>query len=231
MGERFAKGIRGQRTERNPPALLNRAYGRSFFWDGNGTSTIGLFDAANSRFFLRNSNTPGVADLVFRFGPKVRGWLPIAGDWDGPAGSFSITTAAVSTSDPSGTPTSPVAAGLCGPTVATLSLPRFEPVRSMKHATTYASGVDESALKNPAIFRVTGYLAEDTNLRELYDELLADDINEDGTLNSNHKEAKESLTGQTVADEFFEGFDEFELFLSGKALRDVLEELAVAGAS
>ncbi len=34
VGERFAKGIRGQPTKRNPPALLNRAYGRSFFWDG-----------------------------------------------------------------------------------------------------------------------------------------------------------------------------------------------------
>ena len=32
--ERFARGVRSQRTKRNPPALLNRVYGRSFFWDG-----------------------------------------------------------------------------------------------------------------------------------------------------------------------------------------------------
>ena len=34
VAEPFPKGIRGQRTKRNPPALVNRAYGRSFFWDG-----------------------------------------------------------------------------------------------------------------------------------------------------------------------------------------------------
>ncbi len=36
--EAFAKGIDGQRTTRNPPALVNRAYGQSFFWDGRATT-------------------------------------------------------------------------------------------------------------------------------------------------------------------------------------------------
>src|SRR5262245_55886571 len=31
---RFAAGIGGKQTTRNPPSLLNRAYGKSFFWDG-----------------------------------------------------------------------------------------------------------------------------------------------------------------------------------------------------
>jgi cytochrome c peroxidase len=38
VAEPFAKGIDGQRTTRNPPALVNRAYGRSFFWDGRAGS-------------------------------------------------------------------------------------------------------------------------------------------------------------------------------------------------
>ena len=33
-----SRGIRGQTTLRNTPSLLNRAYGRSFFWDGRAAS-------------------------------------------------------------------------------------------------------------------------------------------------------------------------------------------------
>ena len=36
--ERFAKGIGDQPTERNPAALINRAYGQSFFWDGRAAT-------------------------------------------------------------------------------------------------------------------------------------------------------------------------------------------------
>ena len=38
ISERFAKGIGDQPTERNPAALINRAYGQSFFWDGRAGS-------------------------------------------------------------------------------------------------------------------------------------------------------------------------------------------------
>ena len=38
VAEAFAKGIDGNRTTRNPPALVNRAYGKSFFWDGRAGS-------------------------------------------------------------------------------------------------------------------------------------------------------------------------------------------------
>jgi hypothetical protein len=48
-------------------------------WDGNGTTTIGIY--RNGSFYLRNSNTVGFADLVFAFG--MPGDQPIAGDWDG----------------------------------------------------------------------------------------------------------------------------------------------------
>ena len=48
-------------------------------WDGNGTSTIGIY--RNGQFYLRNSNTIGFADKVFAFGQP--GDQPVAGDWDG----------------------------------------------------------------------------------------------------------------------------------------------------
>ncbi len=36
--ERVALGIKGKRSQRNAPTLLNRAYGTSFFWDGRVAS-------------------------------------------------------------------------------------------------------------------------------------------------------------------------------------------------
>ncbi len=40
-----------------------------------------LYGAATGAFFLRNSNTPGLADTVFTFG--AGGATPLAGNWDG----------------------------------------------------------------------------------------------------------------------------------------------------
>jgi hypothetical protein len=49
-----------------------------------GSHTIGLYDPANAAFFLRNSNTGGIADITpFTFGPAGLGWIPLAGDWNG----------------------------------------------------------------------------------------------------------------------------------------------------
>ena len=42
---------------------------------GNGNDTIGLYDPATSLFYLRNSNSTGMADLTFGFG--AAGWTPI----------------------------------------------------------------------------------------------------------------------------------------------------------
>jgi len=33
-------------------------------WDGNGTTTIGVYEPSTASFYLRNSNTPGVADIT-----------------------------------------------------------------------------------------------------------------------------------------------------------------------
>jgi hypothetical protein len=45
------------------------------------TDTIGLFRSTGNLFFLRNSNTPGLPDIIVAFGAP--GDLPIVGDWDG----------------------------------------------------------------------------------------------------------------------------------------------------
>ena len=46
-------------------------------------STVGLFKPSTSQFFLTNTNSPGAADVVFRYGPSASGWTPLVGDWDG----------------------------------------------------------------------------------------------------------------------------------------------------
>lgn len=57
-------------------------------WNGDGTDTIGIYRTEQvggptvARFYLRNSNTNGFADLVFAFGAP--GDLPLAGDWTSP---------------------------------------------------------------------------------------------------------------------------------------------------
>ena len=45
------------------------------------STTIGVYDSANRTFYLRNSNSPGLADLTIQYGPPSS--IPIVGDWDG----------------------------------------------------------------------------------------------------------------------------------------------------
>jgi hypothetical protein len=77
---------------------------------------------------------------------------------------------------------------------------------------------------------VLHFRTQDTNLAELYAQLLAEDLDEDGVLDSSRQTATVSLTGRTTADEYFAGYDDVELFLAGKNLRDLLNVLAAAGA-
>jgi parallel beta-helix repeat protein len=74
------------------------------------------------------------------------------------------------------------------------------------------------------------FRTQDTSLRSIYEQLLADDMNGDGVLDSNHQAATVTLTGETVDHAFIEGVDTLDLFLSGKALRSFLDALAAAGA-
>ncbi len=45
-------------------------------------STIGAYDASSGFFFLRNTNTPGAADMVFGFGAGGSA-VAVTGDWNG----------------------------------------------------------------------------------------------------------------------------------------------------
>ena len=69
-----------------------------------------------------------------------------------------------------------------------------------------------------------------TTLRAAYELLLAGDLNGDGVLDSNRQSVNASLTGETIDHVLVEGFDDMDLFLSGKALRTLLDQLAAAGA-
>ena len=63
---------------------------------------------------------------------------------------------------------------------------------------------------------VLHFRVQDTNLADIYyAQLLAEDL-KDGVLDSNHQTAAVSLTGRTATDEYFAGFDDVDLFLSGK---------------
>lgn len=62
--------------------------------------TVGLFRSDLSRFYLRNSNTSGAADISFRYGTAGANWIPLTGDWDGDGivsvGLFDPTTSTFS---------------------------------------------------------------------------------------------------------------------------------------
>ncbi len=66
-------------------------------WDGNGSETPGVYRPAEATFYLRNSNTGGAADIVFRYGTPGIGQWPVVGDWDGNGtdtiGVFNLNTA------------------------------------------------------------------------------------------------------------------------------------------
>ena len=48
-------------------------------WTGHGVSTVGLYNQAASKVYLRNENTTGYADITFQYGQAGANWRPIAG--------------------------------------------------------------------------------------------------------------------------------------------------------
>ena len=48
-------------------------------------------------------------------------------------------------------------------------------------------------------------------------------------LDSNHQTLEATLTGETTDDEQFLGVDQLDAFFAGKALRNLLDELAAEG--
>ena len=76
---------------------------------------------------------------------------------------------------------------------------------------------------------VLRFRTQDTSLRTVYEELLIDDHDADGILDSTRQKAVLALTGETLSDQRFQGTDDVNLFLSGKALRDFLADMARQG--
>jgi hypothetical protein len=50
-------------------------------WNGDGVDTIGVYRFSLGEWYLRNSNTAGIADLNFTYG--IVNEKPVTGDWDG----------------------------------------------------------------------------------------------------------------------------------------------------
>ena len=68
-------------TMRGTTALFLTCFGG--FSTSGGSDTPGIYLGSSGSWFLRNSNSPGAADLVFGYGPSTVTWLPLEGDWDG----------------------------------------------------------------------------------------------------------------------------------------------------
>jgi hypothetical protein len=80
----------GGTTEAAYAAMLVRDAGSTYdenglhlYYQSVSPSTIGLYAPAASKFYLRNTNSSGYADVTFEYGLGSSGWVTIAGDWDG----------------------------------------------------------------------------------------------------------------------------------------------------
>jgi DNA-binding beta-propeller fold protein YncE len=87
----------GNTTLTNPQSVaISKKNGQVFVGaNGNGATiqrlgasnprfdTIGVYRTANATFYLRNSNTQGIADIIAPVGNAAVGDLPVTGDWNG----------------------------------------------------------------------------------------------------------------------------------------------------
>jgi hypothetical protein len=81
--------LRNSNTPGNPDISVQHGYAGDLpvvgDWDGNGTTTMGIFRPSTNTWFLRNSfDAGGPPDpLPFSFGFSEIGEQPVVGDWDG----------------------------------------------------------------------------------------------------------------------------------------------------
>jgi hypothetical protein len=66
---------------------------------------------------------------------------------------------------------------------------------------------------------------QDTILDQIYADLLLDDLDADGILDSTRQTAQIDVTGQTLHDALFSGAGSVNLFLAGRSLRNLLDDL------
>jgi len=69
------------------------------------------------------------------------------------------------------------------------------------------------------------FRTQDTILDQIYAELLEDDLDADGILDSTRQVAEVAVTGVSQGGTHFSGSDDLTLFLAGRALRELLDEL------
>jgi glucose/arabinose dehydrogenase len=50
---------------------------------GPEPDSVGVFDPRTMTFHIKPSLAPGPPEVTFRFGKRGKGWLPVAGDWNG----------------------------------------------------------------------------------------------------------------------------------------------------
>jgi uncharacterized delta-60 repeat protein len=55
----------------------------SYSWNVMYEESVGLLNPSSGTFYLRNSNTSGLADCTFGCGDPSQGWITLVGDWDG----------------------------------------------------------------------------------------------------------------------------------------------------
>ncbi|MGI6416679.1 MAG: SBBP repeat-containing protein [Thermoguttaceae bacterium] len=77
---------------------------------------------------------------------------------------------------------------------------------------------------------VMHFQTQATNLQAMYTDLLLDDSNTDGILDSTKQLAEITLVGETQDNLTLEGSDSLNIFLSGKKLRELLDQLHAVGA-
>jgi hypothetical protein len=118
--------------------------------------------------------------------------------------------------------------------VAILSTEEFDATRVHSATVQFAGAFAEFGMLQDVdhdgdVDMVLYFRIQDTALDEIYAQLVEDDLDEDGILDSNHQKAEVTLTGETLDNLSIKGSDSMDLFLSGKALRELLDELAAEG--
>ena len=64
-------------------AAIADAQGVGTIQNDDRLSTPTLWDRASSHFYVRGSNSTGIADRVFGYGAPQSNWTPLSGDWNG----------------------------------------------------------------------------------------------------------------------------------------------------
>jgi hypothetical protein len=119
--------------------------------------------------------------------------------------------------------------------VAIFSTAHFDASRVMANSVVFAGAhVAQSTLSDVngdgRLDMLLHFRTQETQLRAIYEQLLAGDLDGDGVLDSTRQAVSVSLTGETIDEILIEGSDELTMFLAGRELRAMLEELARAGA-